>query len=373
MREFYAIGLMSGSSLDGLDIAYCRLQIDDKTGAVGEWAVLQAETQPFSEQWQLRLSALAEQSALVLAKTDVYFAYYMADLVRDFVKRRGIGRVDFVASHGHTVFHEPARQFTLQIGSAAALSARLGYCVVGDFRSQDVAQGGEGAPLAPLVDRLIFTQADFSLNLGGIANLSARLADKTIGFDVCYSNQVLNFFAQKIAMPYDKGGRIAAVGRVQADLLEQLRALDFFRKKYPKSLGNDFVPTQVLPIFAQREPLPIADALATACEHIALEVAKAMQKVAQHERWQRERYRVLVSGGGALNDYLMERLRAHCEAALPCEWLEVSGETIQYKEALLMALLGALRLMELPNVPIEATGGKLPLSAGGVYLPPKAV
>ncbi len=369
MREFYAIGLMSGSSLDGLDIAYCRLEIDAETGSVGAWSIIEAETQPFTEQWQLRLSALPQQSAIVLAKTDVYFAYYMADLLRDFIDKHQIERIDFVASHGHTIFHEPSRQYTLQIGSPAALAARTGRRVIGNFRSQDLAQNGEGAPLAPLVDRLIFADADISLNLGGIANLSMRLEHKTIGFDACYCNQVLNFFAQKIGMPFDKGGHIAKAGKINADLLAELRSIDFFRKKYPKSLGNEFVPNLILPIFAKHELLPIADALATACEHIALEIGKALQKVIQHEGWQREQYRILATGGGALNEYLLQRIQTHSKA-LSCVWIPANEQIIQYKEALLMSLLGALRLLELPNVPIEATGGKSPLSAGGVYLPP---
>lgn len=363
-QRYYILGLMSGSSLDGLDLAYC--QIEGIGGEISSWELLKSETLAYSPLWQARLRELPEQSALTLAKTDVYFGYYLAELVAEFRQKHSIERIDVIASHGHTVFHQPERQFTLQIGSGAALSARSQCDTITDFRLQDIADGGEGAPLAPLADRYLWADNDFYLNLGGIANISANTDAKTIGFDVCYCNQVLNFYAQKLGMAFDNGGNLARAGKINAALLSELKNLAFFRRRYPKSLGNEWIRDTVLPIFAQFPMLPIVDALATATHHIAFELAKAMQKTIQLENWQKSNYRIFATGGGAHNQYLMESIAQQINFSH--QFQTPTAEIIDFKEAILMALLGYLRLQQLPNVPTQATGGKYPHSAGALYI-----
>lgn len=362
-KEYFALGLMSGSSLDGLDIAYCRLVWTGER--VVDWEIVQAATLPFSEMWCARLRDLPQQSALALAKTHTYFGYYMGELVNTFIQQYQLDKIDFVASHGHTIFHQPDRRFTTQIGCGAALAATTGKRVVCDFRSQDVALSGEGAPLAPLVDKYLFANADFCLNIGGIANLSAQLPDTVLGFDVCYANQVLNYLAQQLGEPFDDGGTWARQGRVNADLLQTLQNLPFFRQKYPKSLGNEWVQSVVIPLFAKNE-LPIIDKLATATHHIAYEIAKAINKVVQRERFERSIYDILISGGGAFNTYLMEQIQQSSTIKLHLQ--TVSPAVIQFKEALLMVLMGMLRLENVPNTLISATGAKQSSIAGAVYV-----
>jgi anhydro-N-acetylmuramic acid kinase len=369
--SFYTLGLMSGSSLDGLDLAYCRF--DFVGGELSAWQLLENDTLPFSDLWQARLRDLPAQSALILAKTDIYFGYYLAELVDIFRQKYDIGQLDAIASHGHTVFHEPARQYTLQIGSGAALSARSRCTVISDFRQQDIANGGQGAPLAPMADRFLFANHDFYLNLGGIANLAANMSEKTIGFDVCYANQVLNFFAQKLSSPYDKDGNLAKTGQVDADLLATLKNLDFFQRRYPKSLGNDWVQNTVLPLFQQNPALSPLDALATATEHISFELAKALQKIVNIEKISPKAdglpFSIFATGGGAHNTFLMQRIAANLAEnnTNNYQFAPVPTHIIDAKEAILMAFLGALRLHNLPNMPTQATGANFAHCAGAIY------
>ena len=188
IKTYHSIGLMSGSSLDGLDIAFCKFKVENDI--VLNWELLKAETIPFSEMWYSRLAHLPTQSALVYAKTHVYFGHYMGELVIDFMSRNNI-LPDFISSHGHTIFHHPDKRMTAQIGDGGALAATTGLMVVSDFRTQDIALGGEGTPLAPAADKYLFNGYDFYLNIGGIANISCNANGKMIAFDIGGANQVL--------------------------------------------------------------------------------------------------------------------------------------------------------------------------------------
>jgi anhydro-N-acetylmuramic acid kinase len=357
-KIYYALGLMSGSSLDGLDIAYCRIEWADEE--VKDWELLAAATMPYSEMWQARLAALPGQNALAFAKTDTYFAYYMGELVNAFIQKEEIERVDYIASHGHTIFHEPDRRYSTQIGKGSALAAITEKTVIADFRSHDVALNGEGAPLAPLADAYLFAGYTYYLNIGGIANISAPMEDgRWAAFDVAPANQVLNFLTKEIGMPYDLGGQLAAKGQVQTDLLTQLRAEDYYQQKYPKSLGNAWIRQNVWPLLTE-SPISLEDRLATVVELIALEVAASVEQLGQKGS-------MLVTGGGAFNDFLIKRLKAHLQS-LQVKVVLPEREIIDFKEALLMALLGLLRLEGLPNSWPEVTGAKRPTINGGIYV-----
>lgn len=363
---YHILGLMSGSSLDGLDLAYCRLEWKDN--AITAWEILQAETLPFSELWQRRLANLPQQDALIFAKTHTYFGHYTAELVQKFLDKHNVQQLDAIASHGHTVFHDPSRHLTAQIGDGAALAAKTGYTAICDFRTQDVALNGEGAPLAPLVEQHLLGGYDFYLNLGGIANVSAPVTDERwVAFDCCPANQVLNSLAQELGAPYDDAGAWAREGQVLPDLLTQVAQFEFYHQPYPKSLGNGWIQQEVLPLYKTATG-SWQDKLATACEHTAINIATALQQIIEQEQLlPTSTFRVLTTGGGALNDYLMECIQAYCERSYTIEIHRPCEELIIYKEALLMALLGVLRLEGQPNSLTSVTGAQRNTVNGAIY------
>ncbi len=347
---------MSGSSLDGLDIAFCEFELENKT--LKNWKLVQGATIPFTEQWQSRLANLPQQSAEIFAKTDVYFAYYLADLVHAFLKKHQF-QADVVASHGHTIFHNPNRMFTAQIGDGGVLAAKLGIPVVSNFRTADIALGGEGAPFAPIVERWLYAGFDAYLNLGGIANLTFVKKERTTAHDVCAANQALNFLANHLDLPYDKDGAIAASGQLHQGLFDALNDFDFYKRKSPKSLGNEWIRAKILPIFIEKD-IPIPDALHTMCHHIGYQVRQSFDR-----EFPKENPRLLATGGGVYNDFLMEMIQYHnpnLEIHVP------DKATIDYKEAILMALMGLLRWNNIPNVIASATGAKKDSISGAVYI-----
>ncbi len=362
-KTYFAIGLMSGSSLDGLDITYCRL--DWNGSAVTEWELLQAETVPLNDIWIKRLLNLPEQNALTFAQTDIYFSYYMGELLNAFLKKYAIGKVDFVASHGHTVFHDPSRRYSIQIGNGNALAATVGKTVICDFRMHDVALNGEGAPLAPLADKYLFPGYDFYMNIGGIANVSANWGNKWVAFDIAPANQIFNFLAQQSGQLYDKDGEIAREGKVHPEFMEDLQSLDFFRKDYPKSLGNEWIQKVVLPLFAS-SGLSIGTQMSTAVALLVNETATAIKMIRKKENLSLKPAKMLLSGGGTYNLFLVEQLQKKL-ALQNIEIIVPEKQIINFKEAMLMAMLGLLRLEEIPNSLPSVTGAKKATVNGGVY------
>ena len=363
-KAYYAIGLMSGSSLDGLDIAYCSLNWENNQ--LSEWKLLLSETIHYSELWVRRLKALPQQNALTFAQTDIYFSYYLGELLNSFIKKNQIGPIDFVASHGHTVFHDPSRRYSIQIGNGNALAATIGKTVICDFRMQDVALNGEGAPLAPLADLYLFPGYDYYMNIGGIANISANISGKWLGFDLAPANQVFNFLAEKADLKFDKDGEIARGGKVQLELLDALQKLDFFEKVYPKSMSNEWIRTEVLPLFTE-SGLSLEDQMRTAVELNVAASFDAIKLVRDNENYQPETSGLLLSGGGCHNLFLVEKLKEKL-AELNIEVQIPKKEIIDFKEAMLVALLGLLRLEAVPNSIPGVTGAKKATVNGGVYL-----
>ena len=356
---------MSGSSLDGLDLAICNFSIEN--GQVSNWALQQATTTPFSEIWVNRLANLPQQSALIFAQTHTYFGYYLGELVNDFLDTVGI-RPDFIASHGHTIFHDPHKKFTTQIGDGAAIAAMTNIPTISNFRAQDVALNGEGAPVAPVVDKLLFSDYDFFLNLGGIANISCKTEQQYIAFDIGGCNQVLNILANEIDLPYDEDGQIAATGTLNTDLLETLNKLPYFQQPYPKSLSNQWVEKQLIqPYFEANDSL--ANLLHTAVYQIAQQTAQAIQQIIKTEKLTDKKYKVLVTGGGAFNRFLIKTIEEECAAIANLEWTVPAPEIIHFKEAILMALMGALRMEAVPNVMKSVTGATRNSIGGMVSLP----
>lgn len=363
-QSYRIVGLMSGSSLDGLDLACC-LFTPQPSGEI-RWTIEVAATQPYSEQWKRRLSELPHQSALAFARSNVYFAHYLAEHCQQFIAEYSLSNIDAIASHGHTLFHEGDRGFTCQIGDGASLAALLGLPVVSNFRNQDMAKGGQGAPFAPIVERDLFSQYDFFLNLGGIANLSIRQKGKMYAFDVCPANQWLNALAQQLGWDYDAEGHLAAAGTLQVDLLEDLNDWPFYEKAPPKSLGNQAVREWLPQIL--NHPAKEQDKLASLTRHIAVQIVRALNRSCRPKTG--SSLNVLCTGGGAWNRFLIkeiEQAAKTCNFQLRC--IVPDAKLVNFKEALLMAWMGVLRLEKQPNCLPSATGAWAESCSGGLFLP----
>jgi anhydro-N-acetylmuramic acid kinase len=352
MKITKVIGVMSGTSLDGIDIAYCEF-----TGDKDNWAykIAYAETIPYDEYWKKTLSDLENSTAFEFVAADTLYGHFVGRLVSDFIKKHNL-LPDFIASHGHTIFHQPENKITSQIGEGAAIAAECGFPVVCDFRSQDVALGGQGAPLVPVGDKLLFASYDYCLNLGGFANISYDVAGDRIAFDICPVNIVLNKLARGLGKEYDHKGEIASEGKVNNDLLVQLNQIEYYKAPFPKSLGKEWVIKYFDPI-VESINISIEDRLCTICEHIAMQVSKTDNM--------QQGMKMLASGGGAYNSFLIARLKHHCQ----CEIIIPDKLTIEYKEALIFAFLGLLRMKGSVNCLKSVTGASRDHSSGAAYLP----
>ena len=337
MKTYFAIGLMSGTSLDGLDICYAKFQNITNW----EFEILKTETIPYSLEWKNRLQNAILLSAEDLLALDKEYGFYLGEKTQEFISKNNITDLDFIASHGHTVFHQPQRKFTLQIGDGRAIKLTTKKPVIYDFRSQDVLMGGNGAPLVPIGDELLFSQYDACLNLGGFSNISLQKNHQRIAFDISPVNVVLNYFAEKLGKNYDENGDFARNGAINFKILEQLNALTFYQKSAPKSLGVEFVNSVVFPLLKDETPENI---IATFTEHIAEQIAKVFND--------NQLKTVLVTGGGTFNTYLLEKIRGKSQTEL----IVPDENIINFKEALIFAFMGVLRLRNEVNVLCSATG-----------------
>ena len=371
---------MSGSSLDGLDIALVRFAVEgaDETSANPEYRfqILQAETLPYPEQWKKQLAEAFQKQPQDLVQLDKDYGKYLGEQVRNFAQKHN-AKPDFVASHGHTIFHRPEEHYTLQIGAGQELAKACGFTVVNDFRTEDVSKGGQGAPLVPIGDKLLFADYEMCLNIGGIANISYDEDGRRIAYDLCIANQALNYLAQMDGLDYDKDGDLARSGKVDFDLLKKLNNSPFFMQEPPKSLGREYFEMYQRGLLdgGQRTKdtgretaghgtrdcgtrdvgLSIADRLATFVEHIALQISIPISLLPKGK--------ILVTGGGARNKFLMERLQARTkhEVVIP------EKEIIDYKEALIFAFLGLRRLEGKTNVLASVTGAESDSCSGRIW------
>jgi len=348
--KYRVIGLMSGTSLDGLDIACCTFI---RIGNSWTYRIECAETTPYPAPWREVLSTLQTSTALDFAAADADYGHLLGTLARTFMEKFSL-RPDFIASHGHTIFHQPGLMLTSQIGSGACIAAETGLPVICDFRSLDVALGGQGAPLVPIGDQLLFGSMDFCLNLGGFANISFDNNGSRTAYDICPANIVLNHLAQQAGREFDPGGLIASGGTIDPTLLERLNTLPFYRQSFPKSLGREWVVQHVFPLLSG-SGLPVHDLLATFCEHIAIQVAAAAGD--------KPGTNMLVTGGGAFNDFLVSRIRHHSIPGI----LIPDPDTVNYKEALIFAFLGLLKWRNEINCLKSVTGATRDSSGGAIY------
>lgn len=343
--KFHAIGLMSGTSLDGLDICFARFEKQDSWS----FEIVKAETVPYPKDWEDQLRNCIDFSAAELLELHSEYGFYLGKSVKNFIEKHQIENIDLIASHGHTVFHQPQKKFTLQIGDGRAIKLATDLPVIYDFRSQDVLMGGNGAPLVPIGDELLFSQYDACLNLGGFSNISLKINDKRIAFDIAPVNIVLNKLVQKFNKNFDENGDLARKGKINEDLLLQLNSLPFYQQSHPKSLGIEWCNEKVFPLF---ETLETVDIMATFTEHAAQQISKVFNE--------NQLKNVLFTGGGTYNQFLIEKIKANTNTQI----IIPENEIIEYKEALIFAFMGVLRLNNEINVLSSATGSSHDHSSG---------
>jgi len=385
---YRAIGLMSGSSLDGLDIVFAEMQ---ENGGKWTYEILQADCYPYSNEWIKKLKEATSMPALSYQLLHTEYGHYLGQQVNRFIRENHLEyKVSLVASHGHTTFHMPSKKMTAQLGDGAAIAATTELPVVSDLRSMDIAFGGEGAPIVPIGEKLLLGDYDYFLNIGGIANISASGQPPSggWGFDVCAANRVLNMLAAEAGKEYDDKGKMAAMGNINWRLMQQLNTLEYYGQPNPKSLANDFGTGIVYPLI-KKSRCSIDDALRTYTEHIAMQIKNAIiagNILKPQIPKDRERQsnlpsgqaglskgvrqladKLLCTGGGAFNTFLVARLRDHL-SELNIEVVIPDEKLIKFKEALIMGLIGVLRWREETNVLASVTGAKRDSIGGAVWM-----
>lgn len=348
-HTYKVLGVMSGTSLDGVDLAECYFQkLEDKW----HYRIGQASTVPYTKQWKQKL-----QQAIILPETSLHtlnkeYTVYVAKIIEQFISTNNISQLDAVCSHGHTILHEPDKGITLQIGNLPVIAQILKQKIVCDFRTQDVALGGQGAPLVPIGDQLLFSDYKYCINLGGFANISFENYSKRIAYDICPVNIVMNQYAEMLGKPYDKDGFWASQGTTNDLLLKQLNALDFYKKAAPKSLGLEWVQKNIAPLL-KHSKLNERDVLRTFVSHIAQQIALQIAPTAK----------VLVTGGGAYNQFLLSTIKKETVAQL----VVPNPTLLEYKEALIFGFLGVLKLRGEVNCLASVTGAIKDHSSGVIF------
>ncbi len=344
------LGLMSGTSLDGLDLALCEFT---ETKAGFEYKIAKAQTIPYTRVWTEILKIVPNMTAQQFVAVNANYGALLANEINKFLRTTSKKPVA-IASHGHTIFHQPKLGFSKQIGCGATIAAHTKITTVCDFRSLDVANGGQGAPLVPIGDKLLFGKYDACLNIGGIANISFDKNKKRVAYDICEANMLLNYLAEKTGQSFDKDGKLAKAGKINQALLKELNALAFYSQNGAKSIGREWFKKNILKRIVKSN-LPVKDLLATATEHIAQIIANELNKNKINN--------VLITGGGALNKHLITRIKSKTK----CKIIIPDAQTINFKEALIFAFLGYLRLNEKINTLSSVTGGKSDSVGGAVY------
>lgn len=350
--SYFVIGVMSGTSLDGIDLCYAQFEFSN----TWTFKILKSETIPYSNDWIKKLKNAISFDGIAVVLLNEDYTDYLGKVINRFIETKQIKLIDAVCSHGHTIFHQPENQYTLQIGNLAKIASIIGQTVVCDFRIQDVAFGGEGAPLVPIGDKLLFNEFDFCLNLGGFANASYEFNNQRIAYDICPVNIVLNHYVKILGFDYDDKGEIALSGTVNQALLNALNDLEFYKKGHPKSLGLEWVQSEIIPLIDAFN-LEIKNILRTFVEHAAFQIAQEINKLGI--------VKLFFTGGGVYNLLLIERIADYSKSEITIP----SKEIIEYKEALIFGLLGILKLRNEVNCLSSVTGAKVNHSSGEIFLP----
>tara|TARA_B100000900_G_scaffold412834_1_gene435423 strand:+ start:5829 stop:6872 length:1044 start_codon:yes stop_codon:yes gene_type:complete len=333
-NKYRVLGIMSGTSLDGIDLAICSFNKSK------EWSfrIEKCTTVKYSKKWITILSNLHNSNKQNIVEKDIIYGKMIATEITNFLKN---DKIDFIASHGHTIFHQPEKKYTLQIGNGNTIANITGLTTISKFRDLDVSLGGQGAPLVPIGDLKLFKNYKYCLNIGGIANLSIKDKNNIIAFDVCPANTILNKISRKLNLNFDNHGEIARRGKIIRKLLRQLNNLDFYKSKSPKSLSREWISKNISSLISEKyEP---QDILNTFCEHIGLQIGMYLKDD-----------KTLITGGGAFNKYLIERIEKYSNSKL----IVPDEKIINFKEALIFAFLGVLRIRNQNNCLKSVTGAK---------------
>ena len=349
--NYKVIGVMSGTSLDGIDLVYVSFDFYDKWS----FQIINAETTAYTSEWRGILKDLVLKTKAELIKIDTSYTGYLATIIKAFIQKHNITDFDFISSHGHTAWHQPQNKLTYQIGNLPHLASLLNKAVVCDFRVQDVELGGQGAPLVPIGDTLLFSEFNFCLNLGGFANISTNHKNIRIAYDICPVNIVLNHFVKQLGFDFDDKGNIAATGKINKELLDKLNDLNFYKKPYPKSLGLEWVKSEMIPLIMSFN-IKVKDVLRTFVEHVAMQISKELKM--------KQNASVLITGGGAYNAYLISRIKFYNNQniVLPTD------DIIEFKEALIFGFLGVLKIRGENNCLHSVTGASRSHSSGKIFL-----
>ena len=355
---YHVLGVMSGTSLDGIDVAEIIFNVSEN--GTWDYKIISSETVSYAKGWKYKLQKAISFSEQKLIALNSEYTLYLAKVISEFISRKKIFNIDAVCSHGHTILHEPQKGITLQIGNLFEIASLINQKVVCDFRVQDIDLGGNGAPLVPIGDRLLFSEFDYCLNLGGFANISFEEKrnnnkdSKRVAYDVCPVNIVLNYLAEQLGFLFDESGNSARGGKLSMKLFQQLNDLPFYKMIPPKSLGLEWVKKEVFPLL-RASTISIEDQLHTITEHFAFQLSSIFKKDST----------ILVTGGGAYNSYLIERIKNYKKINL----IIPPAELIEFKEALIFALLGILKLRNENNCLKSVTGAKKDHSSGVIFFP----
>ncbi len=353
-KTYNVIGLMSGTSLDGLDIAFCEIRVRNSRW---EFDIFETETIKYPQVWTQLLNDAPSMDGVGLALLHTSYGHWIGQTVSQFISKHNI-HPRLIASHGHTVFHRPHEKMTLQIGSGAAIAAETNIMTISDFRSLDVALGGQGAPLVPIGDRLFFSQYDACVNIGGFANISMESDGVRKAWDICPANIILNHLSNQLGLPFDPAGSIAASASMNEKLFQQLETMSFYQTKGPKSLGREWIEKEIIPLLNSAN-LQLEVLLSTFTHHIASQINKSLPE--------KTHQKVIFTGGGTHNEFLIKLIKQYskCEITIP------ESRIIDYKESLIFALLGVLRLEGINNCLSDATGASVDCCSGVIHLPPR--
>tara|TARA_B110000003_G_C16596540_1_gene513926 strand:+ start:277 stop:1338 length:1062 start_codon:yes stop_codon:yes gene_type:complete len=351
MKDFYIIGLMSGTSIDGLDLVYVKFSFEN----TWNFKIICSKTYEYDDEWQDILKKLITKDIKSINLIDEKYTKLISDYILQFIDQFNISRIDFVSSHGHTALHDPSKHFTYQIGNMPELSNYIDLKVICDFRAQDVKYGGQGAPLVPVGEKYLFSEYKTLLNLGGFANITKRSKNNIIAYDICPVNIVFNHLCKSIKQKFDDKGKAAALGKINMDLLTHLQSLDYYKLEPPKSLGLEWVNNYIDPILDKFSRLSTIDLLHTFSNHFAIQITKNIE----------DNQKVLTTGGGAYNDFLIQNIRnlSTCSIDIPNQTI------IDYKEALIFAFLGVLRDLNINNCYSSVTGALKSHSSGKIIMP----
>ncbi|HMC02441.1 MAG TPA: anhydro-N-acetylmuramic acid kinase [Flavobacteriaceae bacterium] len=349
--KYKVIGVMSGTSLDGIDLVSVTFVFEDGW----TFKIHEFETIKYNSDWKLKLKDLVNISINEIKTIDEEYTLYLAEVINDFIEKHNIKDIDAVCSHGHTALHQPDKGITYQIGNLPKLTPLVKQKVVCDFRTQDVQLGGQGAPLVPIGDKLLFSEYDFCINLGGFANISTELDSQRIAYDICPVNIVLNHYARKLGLDFDNNGHLASTGKIIDSLLSKLNALKYYSQIPPKSLGLEWVNETIF-LLIDSYNLQIEDILRTFVEHVSCQISSEIEN--------NKNSNILITGGGVFNKFLINRIKSSAKGQIVIP----SKEIIEYKEALIFGFLGVLKLRNQVNCLRSVTGAKKDHSSGKILI-----